>query len=133
MAHFDLTKLPPLPKHLEQVYNDLMKDVNKKMEARMGLTDGEKRFCAFVERFVLERASTFRVGFEDEDLQTCLLQAKSAYRRVAALGRGFAAEAEVMSLRVQDEQAPTTGATGATGPGWPQDVKWKWPKMLGDF
>lgn len=64
----------------------------------------EQRFRSFCERYVIERASSFRQGHEEEDQWTAMLNAKSAYRKIQAMGRGIAAEDEALRARAQAEE-----------------------------
>lgn len=45
-------------------------------------TEEQKRFRSFAERYVIERASTFRKGSEDEDGWDALQRAKSLYKQI---------------------------------------------------
>lgn len=45
------------------------------------------RFRSFAERYLIERANTFRVGHEDEDAWVCIGHAKTAYNMVKERGR----------------------------------------------
>lgn len=68
----------------------------------------ETRFRSFCERYVIARAATFRVGHEEEDIWTCMLNAKSAYRRIEAMGRGVTKEDNAMAeAAAQDAQSPS--------------------------
>jgi hypothetical protein len=56
------------------------------------------RFRSFAERYVVERAGSFRTGFEQEDAFAAVLDAKGIYNNIAA-------QAKYMD---QPEQAETT-------------------------
>jgi hypothetical protein len=47
----------------------------------------DQRFRSFAERFMIERASTFRADHIDEDTWKCILDAKRAYKQIEAMGR----------------------------------------------
>ena len=47
----------------------------------------DQRFRSFAERFMIERASTFRPDKIGEDTWTCILDAKRAYKQIEAVGR----------------------------------------------
>lgn len=64
----------------------------------------EARFRSFCERYMIERASTFRADHEEEDQWTCLLNAKSAYRKIEAMGRGITNEDKALQDKRNAEQ-----------------------------
>jgi hypothetical protein len=45
------------------------------------------RYRSFAERYVIERASTFRPGHEDEDAWMAAMRAKTAYNMIKEVGR----------------------------------------------
>lgn len=79
--------------------------------AQMGTETDEQRFRSFAERYMIERASTFRGGHEEEDQWTCMLSAKSAYKKIAAMGRGLVQENKALEESAQggNAQGPTQG------------------------
>ena len=44
------------------------------------------RFRSFAERYMISRAHNFRVDHEEEDQWNCILNAKSAYNKIARVG-----------------------------------------------
>lgn len=75
----------------------------------------ETRFRSFAERYVIARAPSFRYGHEEEDQWTCLLNAKSAYRKIEAMGRGVTNEDEKLAQEMGPGQGPTQGQNNAAG------------------
>jgi hypothetical protein len=73
------------------------------------MSEEQKRFRSFAERYVVERASTFRVGHEREDAHTAVLDARSIYKNIEQVARQAWAE-------------PPVYPPGATGPS-PWDVQ----------
>jgi hypothetical protein len=47
----------------------------------------DQRFRSFAERFMIERASTFRPDKIDVDTWRCIMDAKRAYKQIEAVGR----------------------------------------------
>jgi hypothetical protein len=45
-----------------------------------------QRFRSFAERYMIERASTFRADHIDEDTWRCVMDAKRAYKQIEAVG-----------------------------------------------
>lgn len=58
---------------------------------KMAVTDSD-RFRSFAERYVIARAETWPAGDEERRSWEALLQAKSLYKRIAAMGNGVAVE-----------------------------------------
>jgi len=50
----------------------------------------DPRFRSFAERYLIERASTFRTDKIDEDTWKCILDAKRAYKQIEQVGRNIA-------------------------------------------
>lgn len=71
-------------------------------------------FRSFAERYVVERASTFRVGHEDEDGWKAILHSKTIYKQIHNL-----ADATWLVPGVIQPGSQQLGAQGATG-AWPQ-------------
>ncbi len=46
-----------------------------------------QRFRSFAERYVVERAKTFRADHEIEDAHNCTLAARTIYKMIAEVGR----------------------------------------------
>lgn len=80
----------------------------------------ETRFRSFCERYVLARASMFREGHEEEDQWTCMLNAKSAYRKIEAMGRGITNEDVAMAAK----EAQQAGQVTSPGVGFPMPNGW---------
>lgn len=73
----------------------------------------ETRFRSFAERYMIARAPSFRDGHEEEDQWTCILNAKSAFRKIEAMGRGVTNEDEKLAKEMGPGQGPTQAAAGA--------------------
>ena len=69
------------------------------------------RFRSFAERYVVERAGSFRTGFEQEDAFAAVLDAKGIYNNIAA-------QAKYMDQPEQGEttQSPLQGAGQQAAP-----------------
>lgn len=50
-----------------------------------------KRFRSFAERYVIQRASMFRVGFEKEDAFAAVMDAKTVYKQIELAGAALVA------------------------------------------
>lgn len=83
----------------------------------------ETRFRSFAERYVIARAPSFRYGHEEEDQWTCLLNAKSAYRKIEAMGRGVTNEDEKLAQEMGPGQGPTQGQNNAAGASVPMPAQ----------
>lgn len=86
----------------------------------------ETRFRSFAERYVLARAHMFREGHEEEDQWTCMLNAKSAYRKIEAMGRGITNEDEAM----RDKHVEAAQQAGQQAYGFPGSFSQVTQKML---
>lgn len=84
----------------------------------------QERFRSFAERYLVERASTFRVGSEDEDAWKCGLNARTAYDMVEQLAMKYADKPEQTvappngqpyGAGIAGPVGPSSGARGATG------------------
>lgn len=75
---------------------------------------GFDRFRSFAERYVVERAAHFRVGFEQDDAWKAILDAKTIYGQIAAHAHTSqdAIDAQAMGNSAQNP----VGQTGASGP-----------------
>lgn len=51
------------------------------------MSSSSERFRSFAERYVIARASLFRVGHEQEDAWAAMLDAKSIYQQIARVGQ----------------------------------------------
>lgn len=93
------------------IYRSMMQEYEPR-RATVAIESNETRFRSFAERYVIARAPSFRPGLEEEDQWTCMLNAKSAYKKIAAMGQGITAE----ELRMENGQlpAPTQGGACAT-------------------
>lgn len=81
---------------LEQFQRHSYEVIEKRIYTTMMQEEEEKRFRSFAERYVIERASTFRSGeHELEDAWSCVERAKKAYGMIADQARvAFAQRAE---------------------------------------
>lgn len=52
-----------------------------------GRAPSNTRYRSFAERYVVERASTFRPGHEEEDAWKAAMSAKTAYNMIREVGR----------------------------------------------
>lgn len=75
----------------------------------------ETRFRSFAERYMIARAPSFRDGHEEEDQWTCILNAKSAFRKIEAMGRGVTNEDEKLAKDMGPGQGPMQGQNNAAG------------------
>lgn len=84
-----------------------MRQTYEPRRATVAIESNETRFRSFAERYVIARAPSFRPGHEEEDQWTCMLNAKSAYKKIAAMGQGITAE-ELRAARPgpQPSQSP---------------------------
>jgi hypothetical protein len=62
------------------------------MGGSVSARQSDQRFRSFAERFMIERASTFRQDKIDEDTWKCILDAKRAYKQIEAVGRSITEE-----------------------------------------
>ena len=74
----------------------------------------ETRFRSFAERYVIERASTFRVGHEDEDGWIAVQRAKTAYKQIAEIGQATYPDPVPQNAQQLGQGAPNSG--GPYGP-----------------
>jgi hypothetical protein len=77
-------------------------------EGFMGFNNDEERFRSYAERYIIERAHTFRAGHEKEDAWAALLDAKSTYAQIAGV-------ASATYREQADTQAAPAGAGVACG------------------
>lgn len=99
--------------------------LNDDMKRWVGMAQNEtneSRFRSFCERYMIERASTFRAAHEEEDQWTCMLNAKSAYRKIEAMGRGISAEDEALRATNVAPNNQQQRILPAPPPQWP--AKW---------
>lgn len=69
------------------------------------------RTRSFVERYVIERATHFRLGFEREDAWTAILDGKTVYEGIGRMAKDPDANQAGTAT-----QGPSSQAMGATGP-----------------
>lgn len=84
------------------------------------------RFRSFAERYTIERAGHFRIGFEREDAWQTLLDAKTIYGNIASQAKYADAPVMMEGAGQHPQQGPTpqspyggnrlVGATGPAGP-----------------
>lgn len=77
------------------------------------------RRTSFVERYVIERASTFRLGHEKEDAWSAVLSAQSIYNIIQQQGEHAERELALEQQKAAIQTANQAGATGHVSPMMP--------------
>ena len=76
------------------------------------------RFRSFAERYVIERASSFRTGYEQDDAWTAILDAKAVYHQISEQAK-YMDKPEQAGIM----QAPSQGGGQQAGSSKPQQVR----------
>lgn len=96
---------PPIPKMSP------INPWNKQYDNPYPAPDEEPRIRSFVERYLIERASTLKQGEEIQDAHAVILQARTMYKMIAEVARGevqrhrAALEAQIQQYNEQDVAA----------------------------
>lgn len=106
-GHYDATMMQLVGRVLNEAGEHTGMTVVIDEEDFVALNTEEERFRSFAERYVIERAPTFRTGHEQQDAWAAMLDARSIYTGIKSVGAAH--------FGPQDTQAPPAGAGIAGG------------------